>query len=45
MRKTNKRWPSLPADVLWGSFITHSGRNVFVRNEPQRTSAGRLEVA
>ena len=29
---------SLPADVLWGSFVTHS----FVTNEPQRTSAGRL---
>ena len=28
---------SLPADVLWGSFVTHS-----VTNEPQRTSAGRL---
>ena len=28
---------SLPADVLWGSFVTHS-------NEPQRTSAGRLEM-
>ena len=27
---------SLPADVLWGSFVTHS----FL---PQRTSAGRLE--
>ena len=26
---------SLPADVVWGSFVTHS-------NEPQRTSAGRL---
>ena len=25
---------SLPADVLWGSFVT---------NEPQRTSAGRLD--
>ena len=25
----------LPAEVLWGSFVTHS-------NEPQRTSAGRL---
>ena len=29
------RVPSLPADVLWGSFVTHS----FL---PQRTSAGRL---
>ena len=27
--------PSLPADVLWGSFV--------IQNEPQRTSAGRLE--
>ena len=39
---------SLPADVLWGSFVTHSFlMNVFisnecVTNEPQRTSAGRL---
>ena len=35
---------SLPADVLWGSFVTHSsvGRNECVTNEPQRTSAGRL---
>ena len=39
----------LPADVLWGSFVTHSflpygpwGRNECVTNEPQRTSAGRL---
>ena len=31
--------PSLPADVLWGSFVT---RNECVTNEPQRTSAGRL---
>ena len=34
---------SLPAHVLWGSFVTHSflphGR---LANEPQRTSAGRL---
>ena len=29
---------SLLADVLWGSFVTHS----FLPNEPQRTSAGRL---
>ena len=29
---------SLPADVLWGSFV----RNECVTNEPQRTSAGRL---
>ena len=39
---------SLPTDVLWGSFITHSflppwGKNECVTNEPQRTSAGRLE--
>ena len=41
---------SLPADVLWGSFVTHSflphgpwGRNECVTNEPQRTSAERLE--
>ena len=40
---------SLPADVLWSSFVTHSflthapwGRNECVTNEPQRTSAGRL---
>ena len=29
---------SLPADVLWGSFVTHS----FLPHEPQRTSTGRL---
>ena len=46
---------SLPADVLWGSFVTHSfsptvplphgpwGRNECVTNEPQRTSAGALD--
>ena len=46
---------SLPADVLWGSFVTHSfsptvplphgpwRRNECVTNEPQRTSAGALE--
>ena len=34
--------PSLPADVLWGSFVTHSYE--CVTNEPQRTSAGRLGV-
>ena len=38
---------SLPADVLWGSFVMHSflpcaGRNECVTNEPHRTSAGRL---
>ena len=30
---------SVPADVLWGSFVT---RNECVTNEPQRTSARRL---
>ena len=30
---------SLPADFLWGSFVTHS---FLPTNEPQRTSAGRL---
>ena len=42
-----RHWTSLPADVLWGSFVTHSflpygpwGRNECVTNEPQRTSAG-----
>ena len=30
---------SLPADVLWGWFVT---RNECVTNEPQRMSAGRL---
>ena len=35
---------SPPADVLWGSFVTHSfvGEKWCVTNEPQRTSAGRL---
>ena len=34
---------SLPANVLWDSFVTHPwGRNECVTNEPQRTSAGRL---
>ena len=33
--------PSLPADVRWGSFVTHSFLP-HVTNEPQRTSAGRL---
>ena len=32
---------SLPADVLWGSFVTHSFHEC-VTNEPQRTSAARL---
>ena len=43
---------SLPADVLWGSFVTHLflphgpwGRNECVTNEPQRTSAGRLNLS
>ena len=42
---------SLPADVLWGSFVTHSflphgpwGRNECVTNEPQRTSAGEASL-
>ena len=46
---------SLPADVLWGSFVTHSfsptvplphgpwRRNECATSEPQRTSAGRLD--
>ena len=46
---------SLPADLLMGSFVTHSifptvplpqgpwGRNECVTNEPQRTSAGALD--
>ena len=41
---------SLPADVLWALFVTHSflphgrplRRNECVTNELQRTSAGRL---
>ena len=33
---------SLPADVLWGSFVKHSFLHEWVTNEPQRTSAGRL---
>ena len=34
---------SLPADVLWDSFVTHSFlSNECVTKEPQRTSAGRL---
>ena len=43
---------SLPADVFWGSFVTHSflphgpwGRNECVAIEPQRTSAGRLNAS
>ena len=43
---------SLPADVLWGSFVTHSflphgpwGRNECVTNESQRKSAGRLHLS
>ena len=42
-------WSSLPTDVLWGSFVTHSflphgpwGRNECVTNASQRKSAGRL---
>ena len=35
----------LPADVLWGSFVTpRHGRNECVTNEPQRKSAGRLQL-
>ena len=34
---------AVPADVLWGSFVTHS--HECVTNEPQRTSAGRLRAA
>ena len=33
---------SLPADVLWGSFVKHSFLHEWVTNEPQRMSAGRL---
>ena len=33
---------SLPEDVRWGSFVTHSF--LCVTNEPQRTSAGRLPM-
>ena len=35
---------NLPTDVLWGSvFVTYSwGRNEYVTNGPQRTSAGKL---
>ena len=43
---------SLPADVLWGSFVTQSflplsapwGKNEYVTDEPQRTSAERLYI-
>ena len=40
---------SLPADVRWGSVVTHSfispwGRNECMTTEPQRTSAGRLRA-
>ena len=38
---------SLPADVPWVLFITHSflwGRNECMMNEPRRTSAGRLTI-
>ena len=35
----NLQSSSLPADVLWGSFVT---RNECVTNELQRTSGGRL---
>ena len=33
---------SLPTDILWGSFVTHSFPPECVTNELQRTSAGRL---
>ena len=45
---------SLPADILWRSFVTHSflphgrrplGRNECVTNEPQRTSCGEAMAA
>ena len=37
---------SFPADVLWGSFVTHSFLpHGCVTNEPQRTSAGRLHLS
>ena len=43
---------SLPADVLWGLFVTHSflrhgpwGKNEYVTNEPQRTSVGKLHLS
>ena len=45
MFKEDSSKPSLPADVLWVSFDTHSWRNECVKNEPQRTSAGRLQQA
>ena len=45
MFKEDSSKPSLPADVLWGSFVTHSWRNECLTNEPQRTSAGRLQQA
>ena len=38
----------LPADVLWGLFVTHSflpnGHSFLPTNKPHRTSAGRLVV-
>ena len=45
MFKEDSSKPSLPADVLWGFFVTHSWRNECLTNEPQRTSAGRLQQA
>ena len=45
MFKEDSSKPSLPADVLWGSFVTHSWRNECLTNEPQWTSAGRLQQA
>ena len=40
---------SLPADVLWGLFVTLSflptwGRNECVTNKPHRVSEGRLVI-
>ena len=40
MFKEDSSKPSLPADVLWGSFVTHSWRNECLTNEPERTSRG-----
>ena len=45
MFKEDSSKPSLPADVLWGSFVTHSWRNECLKKETQRTSAGRLQQA
>ena len=37
---TGQAEPSLPADVLWGSFVTHSGRNECVTNETPKDVCG-----